>query len=149
MKTLGILLGLLLMPAFGLADQLAYLSKADAERAAAYIETQRLMVSYCSLCNQEPVELWHVQEVKAAHTGYQNYYQVVVRARRILTSTHVYNEGEYVEPVEFDYVGHPDSALEELELDLAYVYSPSGGAWKCLGRILKMECEVRVETIRL
>tara|TARA_R110002096_G_scaffold206192_9_gene392379 strand:- start:834 stop:1289 length:456 start_codon:yes stop_codon:yes gene_type:complete len=131
------------------ADQLAYISKADAERAAEHIQDQQLIITYCSLCDNEPVELWHVQETKVAHTGYENYFEVIVKARRILTSARVFNSGEYTEPVELDYVGHPESALEELKLDLAYVYTASDGAWLCVGKLLEMDCEILVEKIRL
>lgn len=138
-----------LFSTISVADQLAYISKAEAERAAKHIQSQQLMVSYCSLCNSEPVELWHVQETKVAHTGYENYYEVIVKARRILTSSRVYDSGQYEEPIELDYVGHPDSALEELKLDLAYVYTASEGAWYCVGKLLEMDCEILVEKIRI
>ncbi|MEM1296163.1 MAG: hypothetical protein AAGH89_12420 [Verrucomicrobiota bacterium] len=150
MKTILMICTVLgLLSKISFADQLAYISKADAERAAEHIEKQQLIVTYCSLCNSEPVELWHVQETKVAHTGYENYYEVIVKARRILTSARVFDSGQYQEPVELDYVGHPDSALEELKLDLAYIYTALEGAWFCVGKLLEMDCEILVEEIRI
>jgi len=61
------------------ADQLAYLPKQDAEKAAEFIKTQEFIYLYCGCCDahESPVKIKPVS-VEVRYTNYEDFYQVVV-----------------------------------------------------------------------
>ncbi|MBK9191410.1 MAG: hypothetical protein IPM77_07785 [Crocinitomicaceae bacterium] len=63
---------------FSFADQLAYLSKADADRAAALLENTKKVALYCGCCDNQELEVIKVKGVEVKYTGYEQYYEVFV-----------------------------------------------------------------------
>jgi len=78
MKRLLAIVLLLLFCSEARADQLAYLSKADAERAAAFIRKQRKIFLYCGCCNNEDRHKLRPEKVEVRYTGFEEFYEVVV-----------------------------------------------------------------------
>jgi hypothetical protein len=68
----------LLLALISRADQLAYLSKADAERAASFIRTHKSLYIYCGCCDNETPEKIGVKRVEVRATGLENFYEVIV-----------------------------------------------------------------------
>ncbi len=62
----------------GLADQLAYLSKTDAARAAALLEKQKKVAIYCGCCDNSELEAVKISGVEVKYTGYEQYYEVYI-----------------------------------------------------------------------
>lgn len=91
------LLLLLVFAPISKADQLAYLSKADAEKGAALIEQYKKVILFCGCCDNSAIEKIKIQSVEVKHTGYENYYEITV-----------------------SYVDHGE--LKSVPLDLAYVW---------------------------
>lgn len=155
-KTL--MLALALMPLVGRADQLAWISRADVEKVVKSIQEQirqrqgepYYMVSYCSLCDQIPVEVWEVKDVVTVAIPDTDYFQMHVFGRRVLRSAETIREGKYQEPVLYEAVA-PDNDNGFLRgVDLAYVYMPSeDGAFRCVGKVFQLECDVSVERINI
>ena len=109
-KTL--MLALALMPLVGRTDQLAWIPRADVEKVVKSIQEQirqrqgepYYMVSYCSLCDQIPVEVWEVKDVVTVAIPDTDYFQMHVFGRRVLRSAETIREGKYQEPVLYEAV---------------------------------------------
>jgi len=78
MKRLVMFLLLLLFCNQAKADQLAYLSKSDAEKAAAYMRKQSKLYLYCGCCDDEERQKIRPEKVEVRYTGYEDFYEVVV-----------------------------------------------------------------------
>jgi hypothetical protein len=96
------------------ADQLAYLSKADADRAAAYIEGVKKLALYCGCCDNQVMEVIKVKGTEVKFTGYEQYYEVYVM---------------------YSYQGE----LKSVPLDLAYVWVKIKGEVQTVGKALGLE----------
>lgn len=97
------------------ADQLAYLSKADAERAATEIKVGEILFMYCGCCSSVEPEKVKVIEVEVKYTGYEDYYEVIVKYEKENGS--IMSEG----------------------IDLAYVWKKKLFKYKTLGNLLNLE----------
>ncbi|TAF64575.1 MAG: hypothetical protein EAZ55_10965 [Cytophagales bacterium] len=108
-----------------LADQLAWITKAEADKAVAFLKSQKQIMLYCPCCDvNDAKRIVNVKKVYARNpsmggTVYKEYWEVVV-------------EGTYADD---------GSAINE-GLDLAYVYVKKGNAQaNCLGVELGFECD--------
>lgn len=97
------------------ADQLAYISKQDAERAAEKINKMSSVYLFCGCCSLVEPEKVKVIEAKVQHTGYENYYEVILTCEK--------ENGERIEKA----------------LDLAYVWKKTLFGHKTIGKLLKLE----------
>jgi len=134
-----------------LADQLAWNSRGTCEEAAKSIEQGSILLSYCSLCNNEHVEVWLVKGVIIAPTAAQGLFEVNILGIRLYRSSEALQENNYSEPVQYEAVTAEGSARWFVtDIDLAYVYVPTGeGSFRCLGKVIKRECIINVDTISL
>ena len=142
----------LLIPAeASFADQLAWIPKDVAEKGAQAIPRNSLLVSYCSLCDDVAVEVFLVRTATVAVTQVEGLYEVRILGQRRLASTQRFTSGTYSEPLRFPEIPPDEQSVWVQEgVDLAYVYVPSGGnSFRCLAKILGLECMVEVETITL
>ena len=133
------------------ADQLAWNEREICEEAAKRIRQNSILVSYCSRCNNEQLEVWLVKRVVIAPTVTQGLFEVNVFGRRLYTSKEAFREKQYSEPVRYEAVtGDGSSRWFLAGIDLAYVYVPtSKGSFRCLAKVIKRECSINVNTISL
>lgn len=136
------------------ADQLQWVSKSEAESARERILKDPVLVSYCSCCQKQRVDIWLVRDVVITPTDDKRYYEVRVFSKSLFRSKGEYDEGDDVGPAEYEPVKsrfEDKSDLYGLEaVDLAYVYVPEkGSTYACLGRALKLDCEVPVAAVTL
>lgn len=120
------------------ADQLAYIEKAVAERAAARLQPGTLFVDWISHMPDSTPRLLRIKSVEVKHTGYEDYYELIAKADELATSQKGNQQG-----AAYDFALQT-RAVEEA-LDLAYVYVPSSelpGMFVCLGKLLQQPCEV-------
>lgn len=139
------------MTASCLADQLAWNSLEICEEAARRISRNSILLSYCSLCSNEHVEVWLVKGIIVAPTAAQGLFEVNVCGIRLYRSNEAFQENNYSEPVEYEAVtGEEPARWFVTGIDLAYVYVPtSSGSFRCLGKVIKRECSINVDTISL
>ena len=144
-------LALLLTSSVAFADQLAWNEQVISERGARAIQPDSFLVTYCSLCDHEQVEVWLVRKVVVSAVETQGLYEVSIFGRRLLRSVKSFDAGDYMEPVKYRAAPPDEQSGWFLEgIDLAYVYIPSGGnSFRCLGKVLELECDVKVESITL
>lgn len=102
-----------------LPDQLAYISKEQAKETVAYFEDNNIneVVLWCACCENNPKIKVSVTRVYYKYTGYENYYQVYI--------TGTAADGRFIEE----------------GIDLAYVHIKKNKKWKCLGKVLKYDCD--------
>ena len=97
------------------ADQLAYISKADADRAVAAMEKMKSIYLFCGCCSLEKPVKVNPTKVYAKFTGYEEYWEVYV---------------EYVDE---------NGVSKEVPLDLAYVWKKGILKYKTVGALLGLE----------
>ncbi|MEA3239375.1 MAG: hypothetical protein U9Q94_06315 [Candidatus Bipolaricaulota bacterium] len=134
-----------------IADQLAWNSRGTCEEAAKNIKQDSILISYCSLCSNEHVEVWLVKGVIVAPTAMHGLFEVNVCGIRLYRSSEAFQENKYSEPVQYEAVTGEGSARWSITgIDLAYVYVPtSSGSFRCLGKLINRECSINVDTISL
>lgn len=154
---LTLLLALVLLPLAGRSDQLAWISRADMDKVVKSIQEQikqadkpYYMVSYCSMCSEDFIEVLEVKEVVTVATPYTDFFEMRVFGKRVLRSSQPILEGEYHEPIAFEAIPENDDSWVLKDVDLAYVYMPLvGNYFRCIGKEFKFECEVTVEWIKI
>jgi len=134
-----------------LADQLAWNSRGTCEEASKSIGQGSILLSYCSLCSNEHIEVWLVKGIIVAPTAAKGLFQVNIFGIRLYRSTEAFQEMRYLEPVDYEIVkGGGPSRWFVTGIDLAYVYVPTrNGSFRCLGKVINRECSVNVDTISL
>lgn len=103
---------LLFVSSYSFADQLAYITKEQAEESAAKLKQSGAFWSFCGCCDDKSIEFIEIKTVFAEYTGQEDFYQVVV---------------EYLDK---------NGKLQRMELDLAYVWIKKGKRYKTLGTIM-------------
>jgi hypothetical protein len=113
-KTLLILLIFTLGFNYVYADQLAYISKSEAEQAAKLIKGKHVIL-FCGCCsNDAPVKV-KVLKTEVKYTGYEDFYEVIITYKNAAGET----------------VGE--------SIDLAYVWVKSKKTTKTVGSVLGLE----------
>jgi hypothetical protein len=133
------------------ADQLAWNAREICEEAAKRIKRNSILISYCSCCDNEHLEVWLVKRVIVAPTATQGLFEVNIFGRRLYTSKKAFREKQYSEPVQYEAITGDGSSRWLLEgIDLAYAYVPtSKGSFHCLAKVIKRGCSINVDTISL
>lgn len=106
------------------ADQLAYITKDQAEKAAEFLKKEREVLLYCGCCDNDPATYITVTGISVKFTGYENYYEVIITGRK--------NSGEEL----------------TVEADLAYVHVKRNGLAVAAGKILGFECDPCVDKLK-
>jgi len=96
------------------ADQLAYISKADADRAVAKIEKMKAIYLFCGCCAMEEPEKVEPIKVYSKFTGYEQYWEVYI---------------QYLDE---------DGITRDVPLDLAYVWKKGLFGYKTIGKLLNL-----------
>lgn len=108
-----------------LADQLAWNSRTTCAEAAKRISRDSIVLSYCSNCSNEHVEVWLVKGIIVAPTAAYGLFEVNVFGIRLYTSKEPFREKGYSEPVQYEAVtGDGLSRWFLAGIDLAYSIRP-------------------------
>ena len=83
MKKLIAIFMMLISSVTAFADQAAYITKAEADRAVALLKTQKQIKHFCAPCDDQTVSLEEIKDIEAAPTGYQNTWEVKVNGEGI------------------------------------------------------------------
>jgi len=142
-----------------LGDQLQWNPLDVCRDAAQLIGRSSLLVSFCSLADRDHVELWLVSDAETVTTSARGLYELIVSGRRRYQSDDAYASDEFpvlAEQWTFHKVKRVDEFAVGIDdefavgIDLAYVYiHMGGGSFRCLGKLLGLDCVVGVETIHL
>lgn len=97
------------------ADQLAFITEEQAERAAQYIMDNPKLFLFCGCCDMKAPRKVKVVEAVAVSAGYENFYEVEIMYEG--------EDGEYVYE----------------RIDLAYVWTKKLFKYKTLGTIMELD----------
>lgn len=100
---------------FAKADQLAYITKEQAQTVADYLMKKGNVVLFCGCCTLEKPVKVKVIEATVQYTGYEDYYEVEIEYENEL--------GEYVYK----------------RIDLAYVWQKKFFGYKTLGQLFELD----------
>ena len=75
-----------------IADQLAWNSRGTCEEAVKSIRQGSILLSYCSLCSNEHVEVWLVRGIIIAPTAAQGLFEVNILGIRLYRSSEAFQE---------------------------------------------------------
>ncbi|MBK8555946.1 MAG: hypothetical protein IPL65_09345 [Lewinellaceae bacterium] len=115
-----LLLFLLSLTAPAFADQLAWLTKAQADKTQQWLNKNSLkkVVLWCACCDSDAKTKGTVQKYEIRQVdGYPEYYELVLTIR---------NEA---------------GGIEVMPVDLAYVHIKKGKKARCLGKVIGLECD--------
>lgn len=73
----------LMLPLVALADQAAYITQAEAQKAVALLKNHKQIKHYCAPCEDKTIETEDIGNLDAAPAGYQNYWEVKVNNKGI------------------------------------------------------------------
>ena len=140
-----------LVSAACLADQLQWNPASTCVSAAKAIGRCPLIVSYCSRADADYVSLWLARDARIVPTSAVGLYELMISARCLYRSVHPYAPDELLLAGERQTISKVDEPVWiKRSLDLAYVYiHTGGGTFRCLGRLLGLDCSVAVESIAL
>lgn len=127
------------------ADQLAYLEKADAIRAAEDLRNREIAITYCSECDDDKMELWLISHVEAHYTGHESHYEVLLTARPMMESIETLEPAQVASGAPLIWSRPVDQKLRSIPIDLAYTYVWANEEWVCAGLHLGLPCEVSLE----
>lgn len=82
-KITAVLVLSLMLSLSAFADQAAYVTKAQAEKAAAFLKEQKQIRHYCAPCDDKGDKTEDVTDVSAAPAGYQDFWEVKVNGEGI------------------------------------------------------------------
>lgn len=123
MKKVLIALFCVFLSASAFADQLAWISKLEAESAVKLLEKQKVVLLYCGCCDNDPMQYVKISKVSCQKNGF-GYYEVFV--------TGVDASGNRVSEA----------------IDLAYAHIKKGDKALCVGLALGLECDPCVKNIK-
>ncbi|HEY3251496.1 MAG TPA: hypothetical protein VGK25_10305 [Ignavibacteria bacterium] len=120
MKNILIVCLLIFAVELSYSDQLAWITKAQAEKTIAYFEDNDItrVVLWCACCDNDPKTLINVTKIYYKPSDDPSYYEVYI---------------EGTNPLVGQVVSQP--------VDLAYVHIKRNSKWRCLGKELKFECD--------
>lgn len=78
---LAVLLAIITTTAF--ADQAAYITKAEADKAAAFLKDKKRIRHYCAPCDDKGDHVEDIKAVEAVKVDYQHYWEVQVNGEGI------------------------------------------------------------------
>lgn len=112
--------------AFAHADQLAWITKEQAEKTLEYFEDKDIekVVLWCACCTDQTKTIVEVSNIYYQKARDPQYYEVWIEG--------VAGGVKIKEPV-----------------DLAYVHVKRGSKWRCLGQELKFECDPCTKPFKL
>jgi hypothetical protein len=113
-KSIFLLFALFLISNSLSADQLAYISKADAEKAAALIKGKTIIL-FCGCCTDDEAVKVKILKTEVKYTGYEDYYEVIITYKNI--------EGDEI----------------TVAIDLAYVWMKYKKTTQTVGKALNLE----------
>jgi len=132
-------------------DQLQWNPLTVSMDAAMALARQPLLVSFCSLADEDYIKLWLVRGAEIVSTAACGLYEVIASVKPQYQSARPYSSADFPLLRE-QWRFHKSESDEWLSvgIDLAYVYiHTGGGSFRCLAEVLGLDCVMGVQTMRL
>lgn len=127
MKKLLIVFFILIAVKASKSDQLAWITKEQADKTIEYFEEKEIsqVVLWCACCDSDTKTLVRNITISYKKADDPNYYEIYIK-------------------------GSGAGGIKIYQpVDLAYVHIKRGGKWRCLGKELKFECDPCTEAFKL
>jgi len=109
------------------ADQFDYIPRSLATNALNYVPEDSIVISYCSQCDQQRVEIWRVKHAFVSDVQYEDLFQLTLFAKKLFRSKKAINYWDYSNPLKFEKVrGEKSLGVEGVDLAYIYVRKPDG-----------------------
>lgn len=82
-KILSTFFVILLLTIAAFADQAAYITKAEAEKAVALLKDKQQIKHFCNPCDDKEIKLETIDSIEAVPTGYQGTWEVKINGEGI------------------------------------------------------------------
>ncbi len=92
MRKIAVFILVLTFTLTAFADQAAYITKDQAERAVLLLKEKTQIKHHCALCDDKSIRLEEIESVEAAPTGYENTWEVKVNGEGIDLAYVYFNE---------------------------------------------------------
>ncbi len=76
------------------ADQAAYITRAQAEKAVAFLRGQNKIKHFCAPCGDKKATIEHIYKLKAAPAGYENFWEVKINGKGVDLAYVYYQKGK-------------------------------------------------------
>lgn len=96
------------------ADQLAYISKEQADETVALLKKEKNLTLYCGCCNNDSPKQVKIVNIYARYTGFGEFYEVII-----------------------DYKVKGSSKIQQTALDLAYVWIKEKNKFITVAELMK------------
>jgi hypothetical protein len=119
--------------------------------ALAYVEPGSIVISYCSQCDREYVEVWRVKDAFAVDVQDRDQFQLTLFAKKLFRSKEALAAKELTAGTKFVRVRGGEKSLVVGGVDVAYIYvKRPDGLFHVLAKELNLEpLHCAVETITL
>jgi len=107
------------------ADQLAYITKTQAEKAASFLKQQKELIIWCACCDNDTKKRIELINTTSEPAGYEDYYKITIEGIDL--------NGELITE----------------EVDLAYVHYIKDDMAYCVGSELGFECDPCTKPFRI
>lgn len=92
MKNFIALVLILMFALTAFADQAAYITKDQAERAVALLKDKGQIKNFCAPCDDQSITVQNIETIEAVPAGYENYWEVKVNGEGIDLAYVYFNE---------------------------------------------------------
>ncbi len=113
------------------ADQLTFVEKWQAEKAASYLQGEKYIISYCDCCNEKEAYLIKIENASFEPTGNMDTYCVRIRGKKIAEIK--FSENQQIS--ETQNISEPFNNT----IDLAYTFAQVSGLAMPVGLILDFD----------
>jgi hypothetical protein len=133
------------------ADQFAFNSRLVCSNAVSLLREGSLIVSFCSQCDEEHVEVWRIKKAFVADTQFHDQFEVVLFAKKLYRSRMSFKPGDRADSIKFDRIANGEESFTAEGIDLAYLYVQGpAGKFRVLAKQMGLQpLYCAVETINL
>ena len=150
-KTLFVVLLIFSAATVSFADQFQVNDLKTAQQAVSIIKRKPYLVSFCSQCDKQSVQVWKIKDVFITTEDGKDF-RIKIVGRRVYESRKQFDREKYREPIQYavSTAPSPDDLWFTEEIDLAYVYIPLGTRnFENLAKFIGLKPDILVDAINL
>ena len=150
-KSLFVLVLIFSAATVSFADQFQVNDLKTSQQAVSIIKRKPYLVSYCSQCDRQSVQVWKVKDVFITTEDGKDF-RIKIVGRRVYESRKQFDREKYREPIQYavSTAPSPDDLWFTEEIDLAYIYIPLGTRnFDNLAKFIGLKPDILVDTINL
>ncbi len=110
------------------ADQFSLNPRETCTNALSFCPAGSIVVSFCSLCDGEHVEVWQVKEALVSDAQFRDLFELRLFVKKLYRSKEAFTSNHFRAPAHFEKIrgGEQSLSLEDTDLAYLYVLKPDG-----------------------